>query len=204
MRAALPAENSRHCNLAEKPWSHYWASHLWPCSGVSAPKIASSLKQSDLQSCSPGEAQDWPELLTSTSPSFKVRGAPELLYSSLPLRHVCFLAGQLQSSRLSTAPWLRRAFSHSLSMRKAQLWLASAGQRPGAPAPSLGAEEGWPAATFSHFPGRGELLTWEKKLATDLPPNAFSMREDCLRLGHSNSVLKIRHREYSFIYLQMV
>lgn len=89
-------------------------------------------------------------------------------------------------------------------MRKVQLWLASAGQRPGAPIPSLCAQKAWPAATFPHSPGKGGLLTWEKTLAADLASNAFSMREDHLRPGHCYSVLKIRSRKYSFIYLQMV
>lgn len=162
------------------------------------------VQPSDLRSCSPNEVQDQPEFLTSASPSFKVQGAPELLYNSLPLCHVCFLAGQLQSSQLSKTHWLAHAFSHLLSVRKVQLWLASAGQRPAAPIPSLCAQEAWHAAAFSHSPSKGGLLTWEKMLAADLASNAFSMREDRLRLGCSYSVLKIRSRKYSFIYLQMV
>lgn len=128
---------------------------------------------------------------------------PWALVQLSALCRVHFLAGQLQSSQLSKTLWLTHAFSHSLSMRKAQLWLASTGQRPGASTPSPCAAEGWPAATLSHFPGKRELLTWEKTLATDLPPSAFSMREDHLRPGHSNSVLKIRARRCGFIYLQM-
>lgn len=115
-----------------------------------------------------------------------------------------FLAGQLQSSQPSKTRWGANAFSNLLSMRKVQLWLASADQRPGAPIPSLCAREAWPAATFSHSPGKGRLLTWERLLAADLAANAFSMKEDHLRPGHAYSVLKIRSRKYIFLYLQMV
>lgn len=89
-------------------------------------------------------------------------------------------------------------------MRKVQLWLASAGQGPDAPIPSLCAPGTWPAATFSHSPGKGEMLAWEKTLATDLAFNVFSVREDFLQPGQSYSELKIRPRKHRLIYLQIV
>lgn len=94
----------KHFNSRRKSLIPSWASHLRPCSGVSAPKMVFCLRQSDLGSYRPNEAQDQPEFLTSASPSFEVQGAPELLQSSVPLCPIPFLAGQLQSSQWSRTP----------------------------------------------------------------------------------------------------